>query len=66
MLYHTTGRIYEVAAYAASAATSGTGFMVWMGKNADAVGALCAIGGIVLAAITCAISWYYKHKNAKK
>jgi hypothetical protein len=53
-------------AYIASAATTSIGLITWFNQNAQAIGALCAIGGLLVAAATFALNWYYKHKAVSK
>lgn len=48
--------------YAASAIAAITGTLTWLNDNAGAVGALCAIGGLIVAVATFGLNWYYKRK----
>ena len=53
-------------AYAASAATSGGGLWLWLGDNAQAIGAVGVLIGIILGVATFIVNWYYRHKTYKK
>lgn len=48
--------------YAAGAATTGAGMWAWLGQNATAVGALCALVGALICVATFALNWHFKHK----
>lgn len=52
--------------YLASAAATIAGTVTWLNDNAQAVGAICAIGGLVVAIATFGITWYYKRKESKR
>lgn len=51
--------------YLASALTTAAGALTWLNENSQAVGALCAIGGLLIAAATFIVTWYYKSKGGK-
>lgn len=51
--------------YGASAFTSSMGLWAWLGKNADLVGAVCALIGVVIGLCTFFMTLYYKHKTMK-
>lgn len=46
-------------------AAGGFGTWAWLAENAQAIGAACALGGLVIAAFGAAVNWYYKHKASK-
>ena len=52
--------------YTASATAAGLGSLTWLTENATAVGALCAIGGLLLAVCTFLVNWYYRHRANKR
>lgn len=52
--------------YLASAATTATGVLTWLNSNAQAIGALCAIGGLLVAIATFFVNWFYRHRDRKR
>ena len=42
--------------------TVGAGMWTFLGENAQAIGAACALVGVFLTAIAVAVAWYYRHK----
>ncbi len=50
---------------ATGTATVGSGLWVFLGENSQAVGAACALIGVVLTIIAVGINWYYRHKASK-
>ena len=64
MIDHIVEKSQQVAITSGSfTATSGT--WAWLGNHSQAIGAVCAIIGVVLTLIALGVSWYYRHKNYK-
>lgn len=46
--------------YGTSVVTTGLGMLTFLNENAQAIGAICAICGVLIAAITAGLNWYYR------
>jgi uncharacterized membrane protein len=59
-------QITDKAIAGTSTATVGSGLWAFLGTNAQAIGATCALIGVVLTAMAVAVNWYYRHKASKE
>lgn len=59
-------QIAQTAERSGFALATGGGAWAWFAENAQAIGAVCALAGLLIAAAGFAVSWYYLHKKSKE
>ena len=59
-------QISDKAIAGAGTATIGSGLWAVLGDNAQAIGAACAMVGVILTIIAVVVNWYYKNKASKQ
>jgi len=66
LVQETAVNISDKAVVVTGSGTVGAGMWTFLGENSQAIGAVCALAGVVLTLVAVMLGWYYRHKALKQ